>query len=68
MTDLHRARILLAEDDAAMRTSLERALHNAGFAVDSVDRIVTTYQEGPSIGSIELVRVMVEPIAAVMKA
>ena len=38
MTDLYRARILLAEDDAAMRTYLERALHNAGFAVDSVDR------------------------------
>ena len=38
MTDVYRARILLAEDDAAMRTYLERALHNAGFAVDSVDR------------------------------
>ena len=38
MTDAYRARILLAEDDAAMRTYLERALHNAGFAVDSVDR------------------------------
>ena len=38
MTTAFRARILLAEDDAAMRTYLERALHNAGFAVDSVDR------------------------------
>ncbi|WP_133365497.1 cell cycle two-component system response regulator CpdR [Qipengyuania sediminis] len=38
MTDVARARILLAEDDGAMRTYLERALHNAGFAVDSVDR------------------------------
>ena len=38
MTEVYRARILLAEDDAAMRTYLERALHNAGFAVDSVDR------------------------------
>lgn len=38
MTEAYRARILLAEDDAAMRTYLERALANAGFAVDSVDR------------------------------
>lgn len=38
MNDAYRARILLAEDDGAMRTYLERALHNAGFAVDSVDR------------------------------
>lgn len=38
MTDAYRARILLAEDDGAMRTYLERALHNAGFAVDAVDR------------------------------
>lgn len=38
MTDPCRARILLAEDDGAMRTYLERALTNAGFAVDSVDR------------------------------
>jgi two-component system cell cycle response regulator CpdR len=38
MTDAFRARILLAEDDGAMRTYLERALHNAGFQVDSVDR------------------------------
>ena len=38
MSEAFRARILLAEDDGAMRTYLERALHNAGFAVDSVDR------------------------------
>lgn len=38
MSEPNRARILLAEDDGAMRTYLERALHNAGFAVDSVDR------------------------------
>lgn len=38
MSDAFRARILLAEDDGAMRTYLERALQNAGFAVDSVDR------------------------------
>lgn len=38
MTEVSRARILLAEDDAAMRTYLERALFNAGFFVDSVDR------------------------------
>ena len=31
-------RILLAEDDEAMRTYLGRALQNAGFAVVSVDR------------------------------
>ena len=30
--------ILLAEDDEAMRLYLERALQNAGFVVDSVDR------------------------------
>ena len=30
-------RILLAEDDQAMRTYLERALHNAGYQVDAVD-------------------------------
>ena len=30
--------ILLAEDDEAMRTYLARALQNAGYAVDSVDR------------------------------
>lgn len=38
MTDIARAKILLAEDDSAMRTYLERALVNAGFAVDAVDR------------------------------
>ncbi|NBC35591.1 response regulator [Novosphingobium sp. FSY-8] len=31
-------RILLAEDDAAMRTYLSRALENAGYEVVSVDR------------------------------
>ena len=31
-------RILLAEDDAAMRTYLVRALEQAGYAVDAVDR------------------------------
>ena len=31
-------RILLAEDEEAMRTYLERALTNAGYAVTSVDR------------------------------
>ncbi len=31
-------RILLAEDDDAMRVYLERALVNAGYTVDSVDR------------------------------
>ena len=31
-------RILLAEDDEAMRVYLERALVNAGYEVDSVDR------------------------------
>ncbi|QPD00301.1 MULTISPECIES: cell cycle two-component system response regulator CpdR [Qipengyuania] len=31
-------RILLAEDDDAMRVYLERALVNAGYDVDSVDR------------------------------
>ncbi len=38
MNDAFRARILLAEDDNAMRTYLARALENAGFAVDPVDR------------------------------
>ena len=32
------SRILLAEDDQAMRVYLERALTKAGYAVDSVDR------------------------------
>jgi two-component system, cell cycle response regulator CpdR len=31
-------RILLAEDDNAMRTYLARALENAGYTVESVDR------------------------------
>lgn len=31
-------RILLAEDDEAMRTYLSRALHNAGYEVSAVDR------------------------------
>ena len=38
MTDLSQKRILLAEDDEAMRTYLERALQQAGYAVDAVDR------------------------------
>ncbi|BBC72620.1 response regulator [Altererythrobacter sp. B11] len=31
-------RILLAEDDEAMRTYLARALQNAGYSVEAVDR------------------------------
>ena len=38
MTDTATQRILLAEDDDAMRVYLERALVNAGYRVDSVDR------------------------------
>ena len=38
MTDTYQPSILLAEDDDAMRTYLERALEKAGYAVDSVDR------------------------------
>ncbi|MBX7526676.1 cell cycle two-component system response regulator CpdR [Qipengyuania vesicularis] len=38
MTDLSQKRILLAEDDEAMRTYLVRALQQAGYAVDAVDR------------------------------
>ena len=38
MSELHQKRILLAEDDEAMRTYLERALENAGYSVDAVDR------------------------------
>ena len=38
MPDSLSRRILLAEDDEAMRTYLERALTNAGYHVDSVDR------------------------------
>lgn len=38
MTQNQPPRILLAEDDDAMRVYLERALAKAGYAVDSVDR------------------------------
>ena len=38
MTNTATQRILLAEDDEAMRVYLERALVNAGYKVDSVDR------------------------------
>ena len=38
MTNTATQRILLAEDDDAMRVYLERALVNAGYKVDSVDR------------------------------
>jgi len=38
MSEPNHQRILLAEDDDAMRTYLERALDNAGYVVDSVDR------------------------------
>ena len=38
MSNTYQPRILLAEDDDAMRTYLERALEKAGYAVDSVDR------------------------------
>lgn len=38
MSDIGHIRILLAEDDKAMRTYLERALDKAGFAVTAVDR------------------------------
>ena len=38
MSEPNHQRILLAEDDDAMRTYLERALDNAGYIVDSVDR------------------------------
>ncbi|MBX7515106.1 response regulator [Qipengyuania sp. GH38] len=38
MSEANHQRILLAEDDDAMRTYLERALENAGYVVDSVDR------------------------------
>jgi len=38
MSELHHKRILLAEDDEAMRTYLERALSQAGYKVDAVDR------------------------------
>ncbi|MCA0902358.1 cell cycle two-component system response regulator CpdR [Qipengyuania aquimaris] len=38
MSEPNHQRILLAEDDDAMRSYLERALDNAGYVVDSVDR------------------------------
>lgn len=38
MAESYKHRILLAEDDEAMRTYLERALENAGYAVTTVDR------------------------------
>jgi two-component system cell cycle response regulator CpdR len=38
MTDTATQSILLAEDDDAMRVYLERALVNAGYSVDAVDR------------------------------
>ena len=38
MTETPTQRILLAEDDDAMRVYLERALVNAGYSVDAVDR------------------------------
>ena len=38
MSEPYQKRILLAEDDEAMRTYLERALGQAGYCVDAVDR------------------------------
>lgn len=38
MDDIPTHRILLAEDDEAMRTYLARALENAGYQVTAVDR------------------------------
>lgn len=38
MTSNPKPRILLAEDEEAMRTYLERALTNAGYDVSTVDR------------------------------
>ena len=38
MTDLNAPRILLAEDEDAMRAYLARALTNAGYRVETVDR------------------------------
>ncbi|MCL9981824.1 MAG: response regulator [Erythrobacter sp.] len=38
MTSTNSPRILLAEDEEAMRTYLERALTNAGYRVSAVDR------------------------------
>ena len=38
MSESSQKRILLAEDDDAMRVYLQRALHQAGYVVDAVDR------------------------------
>ena len=38
MSDSFSPRILLAEDDSAMRSYLTRALEQAGYIVDAVDR------------------------------
>ena len=38
MTDANAPRILLAEDEEAMRAYLARALSNAGYRVETVDR------------------------------
>ena len=38
MSDSSQKRILLAEDDDAMRVYLQRALNQAGYIVDAVDR------------------------------
>ena len=38
MTDQNAPRILLAEDEEAMRAYLARALSNAGYRVETVDR------------------------------
>ncbi|MEL6238138.1 MAG: response regulator [Pseudomonadota bacterium] len=38
MTETNAPRILLAEDEEAMRAYLARALTNAGYRVDTVDR------------------------------
>ncbi len=38
MTDSNAPRILLAEDEEAMRSYLARALTNAGYRVETVDR------------------------------
>ena len=38
MSDSFSPRILLAEDDSAMRSYLTRALEQAGYVVDAVDR------------------------------
>jgi two-component system cell cycle response regulator CpdR len=38
MTETNKLRILLAEDEEAMRTYLARALENAGYEVVAVDR------------------------------